>query len=86
MKMYNIALKQTICPNALTYRIHVQYFHRKHKHILLVEEKIGYERVWKRQYSEKYSATHDLKNEVTTYRLSANQRLANKRLEQSIRN
>ena len=40
-----------------------------------------YGRVWKRQYSENAFATHDLKNEVLTYILSANQRKANIRLE-----
>ena len=56
-----------------------------HKHILLVEKKKGYGRVWKRQYSENSSATYDLKNEVTTYLMSATPRLANKRVEQPIR-
>ena len=32
-------------------------------------------------YSENSSAIHNIKNEVTTYLLSANQRLANQRLE-----
>ncbi len=48
--------------------------------IVLVEKKRGYGRVRKRQHSD------DLKNEGTTYRLSANQRLASKKLEQPIRN
>ena len=72
-------------PNLLKYRIHIQYFHKIRKHTSLVEKK-GYGQVSKRQYSENYSANHDLKNEVTTYLLSANQRLANQRLEHPIRN
>ena len=39
-----------------------------------------------RVYSENSSANHDLKNEVTTYLLSANQKLSNQRLEQPIIN
>ena len=82
--MYNIALKTEYMPNALKYSIYVQYFYRMHKQIFLVEKK-GYGRVWKRQYSENSSATHDLKNDITTNLLSTNQRLANKKLEQLIR-
>ena len=56
-------------PNALKDIIHDQYFHRVH---LVSREKEWYGRVWRRQYSDNYSATHDLKNEVTIYVLSAN--------------
>ena len=37
--------KTEYMPNALKYRIHVQYFHRKHKRILLVEKKRAWTRV-----------------------------------------
>ena len=57
-----------------------------HKHIVLVDIKEAQGRVSRPQYSETSFATHDLKNEMLSYILSANQRLAKQRPEPPIAN
>ena len=70
--------KTEYIPNDLQDRIHARYLNRMHKHNVDGREKKRCGRVWsRRQYIDTFSATHDLNNEVTTYILSANQRLAN---------
>ena len=60
--MYNIDCpKAEYVPTVLQYRIHVQYFHRKHKHTLLVDTRKCLDEFG----DENSSATHDLENEVT---------------------
>ena len=75
VNMYNIAQD----------RIHAQYFNKIIITYCVGRGKKRYGRVCRRLYAENSSATHDLENAVSAYRVSAKQRLENQRLEQPIR-
>ena len=66
-------------------RIHAQYFNKIIITYCVGRGKKRYGRVCRRLYAQKSSATHELENAVSAYRVSAKQRLENQRLEQPIR-